>query len=471
MNSGLFNVHCMSCKHQWDDESIRQSLSAAAIKRLETTTKKRLVRNELEHVLDTQPYLELQNNVATKMVDEFTQISKKHSDDLHRMHTLEIRFKRTREESDELSKLRNETYDKKQSMTFLKTAINAWRYKHYVSRRLCDACPASIVEKLDRLSPTASTPAAAARLEIVCPCPSETCRGIVCTNYVCQVCDLKICHKCLTVDHSGPCRDTDVESATYVLQSSKPCPTCAARIYKIDGCSQMWCTQCHTAFDWNTLQVQKNVTIHNPHFYQWMHTQDLGDEGPRFNNCDELPDIRHLYRHLRLSFNGLDTSNFVKFHRRCSRTLRACNHVMAVEVPRWENPQLEPLDDLEHGPFEYRQLREVYSTDFMQHFDIRIKWLNKELSDQQFEGVLHRRYKARVLNARVGQTCRLMVTVCIDIFHRLLRENDMDTWESYDLQFRNIVEYADSCVDRICTVYKSKRSSRHPNFSALIDRF
>ena len=39
-------------------------------------------------------------------------------------------------------------------------------------------------------------------------------------------------------------------------------------IHKIDGCSQMWCTSCSTAFDWKTGKLSTG-RIHNPHFFEF----------------------------------------------------------------------------------------------------------------------------------------------------------------------------------------------------------
>ena len=53
-----------------------------------------------------------------------------------------------------------------------------------------------------------------------------------------------------------------------IKKETKPCPSCATPIFKIQGCDQMWCTQCHIAFSWRT-GMRVNGVIHNPHFYQW----------------------------------------------------------------------------------------------------------------------------------------------------------------------------------------------------------
>ena len=101
------------------------------------------------------------------------------------------------------------------------------------------------------------------------PCPEEECRGYIeAKKYKCGVCDVKLCRKCHAVkDEDHECVEADVETAKMVKKDTKPCPKCSVRIFKIHGCNQMFCTNCHTAFNWNTLAIVTGV-IHNPHYYE-----------------------------------------------------------------------------------------------------------------------------------------------------------------------------------------------------------
>jgi hypothetical protein len=66
---------------------------------------------------------------------------------------------------------------------------------------------------------------------------------------------------------------------------------------------------------------------------------------------------------------------------------------------------------------------------------------------------------------------RMVVTVCIHIFHRLLHEQDPKTSGAYRSEFDNIMRYADDCIDTVCKLYKQKRSSDHPNLCQMVYRF
>jgi len=59
-----------------------------------------------------------------------------------------------------------------------------------------------------------------------------------------------------------------VETITLINKDTKPCPKCGIMIHKIDGCAQMWCTSCNTAFDWRSGKIETG-RIHNPHFFEF----------------------------------------------------------------------------------------------------------------------------------------------------------------------------------------------------------
>ena len=103
-------------------------------------------------------------------------------------------------------------------------------------------------------------------------CPQGDCRGFLSSMWKCGTCATWTCPDCHEVkgefqDSPHTCDPNNVETAKLLAKDTKPCPKCATGIYKIEGCDQMWCTQCHTAFSWRTGQIETH--IHNPHFYEW----------------------------------------------------------------------------------------------------------------------------------------------------------------------------------------------------------
>lgn len=140
------------------------------------------------------------------------------------------------------------------------------------------------------------------RRAVLCHCPADRCRGFVRTSDgKCIVCDKGVCKACLEPLKEGDAHECDpnaVATASALQKETKPCPSCQVPIYRTEGCSQMWCTHCNTAFDWNTLAVSKG-NIHNPHYFEFVRRGGGIVRAPEDVVCGGLPrpeDIRSKVR-------------------------------------------------------------------------------------------------------------------------------------------------------------------------------
>lgn len=100
-----------------------------------------------------------------------------------------------------------------------------------------------------------------------CPiCPD----GYLNQHYICMSCDSVVCKKCLIsidgiINHE--CDKNILENIKTIKNTSKKCPKCSIFVSKIDGCNQMFCSNCKTCFDWETSNIiHKNV--HNVDFFR-----------------------------------------------------------------------------------------------------------------------------------------------------------------------------------------------------------
>jgi hypothetical protein len=154
--------------------------------------------------------------------------------------------------------------------------------------------PKYIVEHWGR-SPTQVEPEKKEKRTFIMKCPHEDCQGFLSTHYKCGLCDIHVCKDChLIKTDSHVCDPDNVESVKQIKKETRPCPKCAAAISKIDGCDQMWCTQCRTAFSWRTGTIETK-TIHNPHYFEFMRKRtDI--PLPHGNVCAEVldPVVHHV---------------------------------------------------------------------------------------------------------------------------------------------------------------------------------
>ena len=140
------------------------------------------------------------------------------------------------------------------------------------------------------------------KAKFIMKCPDSECRGFLSTAYKCGTCQKWSCSDCLIVkglekDSPHTCDPGQKESVALIIKESKACPKCGERISKIDGCDQMWCIDCHTAFSWATGAIVNGI-VHNPHYYEYLRKQGNG-AAPRNAGdvpCGGIPYYRHLDR-------------------------------------------------------------------------------------------------------------------------------------------------------------------------------
>ncbi len=106
------------------------------------------------------------------------------------------------------------------------------------------------------------------------PCPSAECSGWLDATLQCSACRIFFCSACReakTDDHV--CNPELLASIKLIAKDTKKCPICFVPIVRVSGCPHMWCTQCHSFFDWNSLKLIAETS--NPHYYEWRQQQDI----------------------------------------------------------------------------------------------------------------------------------------------------------------------------------------------------
>lgn len=248
----------------------------------------------------------------------------------------------------------------------------------------------------------------AKRKKFIMPCQKENCKGFLSSHYKCGVCQDYCCSRCLDVvgplealpDHE--CDQGKIATAEFIKSNTKPCPNCGTRIHKINGCDQMWCTSCKTAFSWNKGEIL-NGTVHNPHYFQYMRDRNNGviPRQPGDNPCnDPVPTLTSIifachvkfygskflkiapvpgenlvrnHTHKELYFKEKEEddwkiSPFRKFHNDCEIILSAFqvfSHIQFVEIPAIRNT-LDTCNDTVQERVQFI-INNIDKNKFMQH--------------------------------------------------------------------------------------------------------
>ena len=131
------------------------------------------------------------------------------------------------------------------------------------------------------------------------PCSLDKCLGFLGEDGVCPICKNKTCLSCnIKIENNEiphQCKEEDKEHWSYLKKTTKPCPSCKVRIFKISGCDQMWCTNCQTSFSWKNERIE-NGPIHNPHYPGWVFDGNQPTLQPRDCQENQLPNLPHISR-------------------------------------------------------------------------------------------------------------------------------------------------------------------------------
>ena len=280
-------------------------------------------------------------------------------------------------------------------------------------------------------------------------CSQENCRGFLSSQWKCGLCDHYTCSEChlvkgLTRDCEHTCNPDELATAKLLEKDTKCCPKCATGIFKIDGCDQMWCTQCHTAFSWRTGLIE--TKIHNPHFYEWQR-QNLGSvpRNPGDNLCGNnelthrtLNDLSNIiYKKVGINHTPLKDKAKILYIN-LSIIIRKILHLRETQMPLYQ------VDNIENN------------------LKLRVKYLRNKISKDEFKIILQRDNKKYEKKKEMYEILLLFVNTVTEIINRV----KLDIQESKDNTFINafntinevdrIQEYVNECLLEISTTYNSK---------------
>lgn len=285
---------------------------------------------------------------------------------------------------------------------------------------------AAIVRSYGRVVPAAAGAAGAAaaseaveRRAFIKKCPADSCAGFLSTRYKCGICELQVCKDCEMPEggEDHVCDPTIVESVKMLRKEARPCPKCAARISKIDGCDQMWCTQCKTAFSWTTGKIETAI-IHNPHYFQWMRENSRAIPANPMA-CDNNLDRVNFRIAFLINASGNDATNARLTHlRNWNWRIMELRHTLGRHQQHMRNIE---LDDWRHT--------------------LRVDRLLNTIDDDAWKNALQRKEKDYNKTRTRVQLLDMFINAGMDILSILLEENpDIDNVVS---QFKSMYEFTE----------------------------
>ena len=258
------------------------------------------------------------------------------------------------------------------------------------------------------------------------PCVAEDCKGYINEETgTCGICSAHTCVKCnvLVTDEHAECKEDDLSAWAEIKKNTRPCPNCHVRIHKISGCYQMWCPQCHTAFNYNTGQIEKGA-IHNPHYYDYLRqnpnaTNHVGRRPMPVCGGNRLPDAWRVTRTLS---KHKDRDDWINFH-------RLLQHIQAIEIPKYRNRDADVT------------------------LDLRKRYMLNEMDENNFKKRIQEREKRAKKNDDMRTIWEMFFNVGRDIMVTV--SNDQATDDLHD-QMMNLITYVNESITRLNHNYQSR---------------
>jgi len=262
-------------------------------------------------------------------------------------------------------------------------------------------------------------------------CPGD-CRGFIADNYKCGTCKCLVCKKCrVQIDEEGSehiCNEDDIKSSELVSSLTKPCPKCMSPILKSGGCDQMFCVLCHSAFSWDTGEIESGI-IHNPHYYEYLSTLTTRDVDIDVIACGEIPDaLTFMTKVTAVTPSGVFLTKLSQLH-------RIATHIRYVVSPSW---QVNKVKD---------------------NIDIRVQYLLEEIDESTWESKLLYREKKRMKINAFRDLIQLVMTILDDSVRRIfaLDINNIEEWHISSshiiVEAVSLGKYYQSSLADICKVY------------------
>jgi hypothetical protein len=352
-----------------------------------------------------------------------------------------------------------------------------------------------------------------------CPNTANDCRGFLSTQWKCNLCNMWACKDCheikgTTQDAHHECNPNNLASAKLIDTETRPCPKCGARVFKISGCNQMFCTACNDcAFDWVTGRVE--TIIHNPHYFEFQRQRN-GGQAPRVLGdilCgrevdhatthtitmdlfprEEISRMIVVWRNSNRDMYGNITistqARWDKFYDDCTKNvgrILSTTTAFAFTAEAAIRANTQKMNSYRRILFRKLQFREIcrliieirqvtlpqHRVDPLRYNEeLGVKYLLGELSEKDFAAALQRSDKRMQKSRDIQNILTMVLNTSTDIIFRFaehlrtsrqgIAQNPNYTFNAEDFvimdEIRELFNYANACFGRVSKNYQSTTS-------------
>jgi hypothetical protein len=364
--------HCMNCKVSWDRKFITDNFEAKFINiELKEYRENVLFERELGMMLQTQIHVENQIQVENLMTENMKIIY-------------------------EMKKLQETIGENHKKIYNIRTGVTK-------------TSKTSEIRKFIR------------------KCSNGDCRGFLSNNLKCNICEKWACGDCREVkgdnrDAEHTCNQDTIKSIKILEKETRECPKCSYKIYRIEGCRQMYCTPeyggCGTAFDWVTLNIE--TAIHNPHYYEFMRKHGTLKREPGDIVCGRELDAP-FYRMLSTKLNSEKNKNIFDM-------IREIQHNVHVDLERFRPRTRES------------------------NLDLRILYMRNKINAETMKKDIQKRDKDNNKKQEIFNVIQMFIQCMTDIFYRLYDNPKLVNGILTEIE--NLKSYTNDCLSIISKSYK-----------------
>jgi hypothetical protein len=430
ISTSIKDAHCMNCKANWDRGFLVDNLNKSFVDGKYSETRKAvLFQREQARFPESMEYVE---RMKKRII---------YQDMNHEISTLRIKYQ------DCLRKINNiQKTDEEQELTGLFDDSFAQLQKYVIKIKTLEFTRNILKKELEEQGILKKR-----KVTFIHACPKEGCKGFLSTAWKCGLCENWTCPHCFEL--KGPikdnpnnpheCKEENVKSAEMIKKSTKNCPKCAVPIFKINGCDQMFCTECKIAFSWNTGEIDSGV-IHNPHYFQ------VQRELAQTLNQEQLHTLENNANRDLCGPCGDDNMPNWYLYNGIIRKLQDDDKVITAIQYRWAYNIFRQVNHLSQAIMAPMR-RECRGLQDQQ--DLRARYLLSRISKELFEQTLVENDAIFKRNISSLQIYDLLVTIFRESVNKIAVERTSASIGEAMSHIKKITDYANRELARLSYVY------------------